>query len=204
MRSSRASSGIGRSRTNSGVHRNFLTKKMPGIRDGAMQPRDRLILFFSTGGYVGRAPLAPGTFGSFVGIPIAYAVHILFNARFAGALFLTILFIAAAVRIAGESEKLFGRKDASPIVIDEIAGYMVTLLGLPFNLATVTAGFFFFRVLDILKPFPIRWLERRLPGGFGVVLDDVAAGIYGNLLLRVFLSSGFLDSSLSGSFRTFS
>jgi phosphatidylglycerophosphatase A len=152
-----------------------------------MQLRDRLILFSSTGGYVGKMPLAPGTAGSLWGIPICY---IIVKAGSAEAFFLTILFIAAAVWIAGKAEELFGRKDANPIVIDEIAGYMVTLLGLPFNPTTVIAGFFLFRGLDILKPFPIRWLERRMPGGFGVVLDDVAAGIYGNLLLRVFFNAG--------------
>ena len=71
--------------------------------------------------------------------------------------------------------------------IDEIAGMAVTLVGLPFNLTTALIGFIFFRILDIVKPFPIRTLDKRLFGGFGVVMDDVAAGIFANLLLRVII-----------------
>jgi phosphatidylglycerophosphatase A len=77
------------------------------------------------------------------------------------------------------------KKDPGCIVIDEIAGIMVTFIGLPFNITTAVPGFLIFRLFDILKPFPIRYIERKLSGGAGVVLDDVAAGIYSNLSLRV-------------------
>jgi len=72
-------------------------------------------------------------------------------------------------------------------VIDEIAGMAVTLVGLPFNLTTVLIGFIIFRILDISKPFPIRALDQRLSGGVGIVIDDVVAGIFANLLLRLIL-----------------
>jgi phosphatidylglycerophosphatase A len=96
-----------------------------------------------------------------------------------------LVFILVAIGIASAAEKILKQKDPGQIVIDEIAGLMVTFAGLPFNLKTALAGFIIFRVFDILKPFPIRILERRVGGGTGVVLDDVLAGVYGNLILRL-------------------
>ena len=92
-----------------------------------------------------------------------------------------------AIWVAQEAERQIKEKDPGCIVIDEIAGMMVTLLGLPFDPLTVVAGFLIFRILDIFKPFPARLLEKTIPGGAGVVLDDIAAGIWGNLVLRVIL-----------------
>ena len=96
-----------------------------------------------------------------------------------------LVFIFFAIGIASAAEKIIQQRDPGQIVIDEIAGLMVTFAGLPFNLKTVLAGFIIFRVFDILKPFPIRMLERRIGGGSGIVLDDVLAGVYGNLIVRL-------------------
>jgi len=82
---------------------------------------------------------------------------------------------------------LIGGKDPSSIVIDEIAGMTVTLLGIPLTPFSLILGFLVFRAFDILKPFPIRLLDQKVPGGAGIVLDDVMAGIYGNLLIRIVL-----------------
>ena len=90
-----------------------------------------------------------------------------------------------AIGIASAAEKILKQKDPGQIVIDEIAGLMVTFAGWPFNLKTALAGFIIFRVFDILKPFPIRILDKRVGGGSGIVLDDVLAGVYGNLILRL-------------------
>jgi phosphatidylglycerophosphatase A len=98
------------------------------------------------------------------------------------------LFIVFAVWIANDAEKLLKKKDPGCIVIDEIAGMAVTLFGLPFNLTTALIGFIIFRILDISKPFPIRALDKRVAGGVGIVIDDVAAGIFANLLLRLILN----------------
>jgi phosphatidylglycerophosphatase A len=87
--------------------------------------------------------------------------------------------------VAGEAEKTLGDKDPGCIVIDEIAGMAVTFFALDFSWAVAIAGFALFRFFDVLKPFPIRYLEKRYGGGFGVVIDDVAAGVISNLVLRV-------------------
>ena len=87
--------------------------------------------------------------------------------------------------IAHDAEKILKKNDPGCIIIDEIAGFMVALFGLPFNAIYASAGFAIFRLLDILKPFPIRLIEKKLSGGTAIVMDDVVAGIFSNLVLRV-------------------
>jgi phosphatidylglycerophosphatase A len=147
-----------------------------------MKFRERALIFLASGFYIGTVPFAPGTFGSILGLPIAFLLsrlNLLLSVSF------ILLFIFFAIGIASAAEKILNQKDPAKIVIDEVAGLMVTFTGLAFDLRTAIAGFIIFRVLDILKPFPIRTLERSISGGSGVVLDDVMAGIYANLLLRV-------------------
>jgi phosphatidylglycerophosphatase A len=103
------------------------------------------------------------------------------------AIILAVLFIGFAVWIAHAAEKTLKKKDPGCIVIDEVSGMVVTLIGLPFNLTTAVIGFIIFRILDILKPFPIRTLDKRLAGGIGIVADDVVAGIFANIFLRILL-----------------
>ena len=149
-----------------------------------MHSTDRAVLFFSTGAYTGYLPYAPGTFGSMVGIALCYllsGIHAL------AAVFFTIALIFFAVWTADLSEKILAQKDPGCIVIDEIAGQVVALLGLPFDLFTVAMGFVVFRVIDIIKPFPIRAVERHIPGGAGVVMDDIVAGVFTNAILRLYL-----------------
>ena len=143
--------------------------------------RDRAILFISSGGFVGKISFAPGTFGSVLGLPVCYCLAFV---KVRIAILLTLLFVVFSIWIADRAEKLLRSKDPGYIVIDEIAGLLVTFLGIPFNLLNGAAGFLIFRIMDILKPFPARMLEKQLPGGAGVVMDDVAAGLYSNLLLR--------------------
>jgi phosphatidylglycerophosphatase A len=146
-----------------------------------MRLRDRAILFISSGGFVGKISFAPGTFGSVLGLPVCYCLAFV---KVRIAILLTLLFVVFSIWIADRAEKLLRSKDPGYIVIDEIAGLLVTFLGIPFNLLNGAAGFLIFRIMDILKPFPARMLEKQLPGGAGVVMDDVAAGLYSNLLLR--------------------
>ena len=92
-----------------------------------------------------------------------------------------------AVWISGQAEKLLGAKDPGCIVIDEIAGMAVTFLGVSFSVPAAIIGFILFRFFDILKPFPVGYMEKRFSGGLGVVMDDVAAGAMSNVALQVIL-----------------
>lgn len=146
-----------------------------------MNFKGKMVLFFSTGGYVGKIPFAPGTFGSVMGLVLCF-----FLSRFSLSLsaLTAITLILSAVWLSEYAEQLIGEKDPGCIVIDEVTGMVVTMIGLPFNALTALTGFVLFRALDIIKPPPVRTLQDGLSGGAGVVMDDVAAGIIGNLLLR--------------------
>jgi phosphatidylglycerophosphatase A len=143
---------------------------------------EKCVVLLATGCYAGYVPVAPGTFGTLVAIPLSYLLS-----RFSPVLrilFLS-LFTGFAVWMSGEAEKVFNKKDSGLIVIDEMAGFLVALFLIPWSVKSVVIGFFLFRLIDIAKPFPIRILESKLPGGWGVVGDDLLAGIYVNTILRV-------------------
>ena len=149
-----------------------------------MTLRRKTILFLSSGCRLGNMPFAPGSFGTLAGLPICWLLSTI-DVRIS--FFLIVLTVPFAIWIAGEAEKIIGKKDPGAIVIDEIVGMIFTLAGLPITVATAGLGFALFRVLDITKPFPIRFLERRVKGGSGIVLDDIAAGIIANITLRILL-----------------
>lgn len=145
---------------------------------------ERLIKILATGFGSGFAPLAPGTAGTLVGIPL----YLLFSVLPWPIRLITVLaFTCLSWHVADEAEKLFGRKDAQCIVIDEIAGLQWTLFLVAPTVFHVALGFALFRLFDIVKPFPARLFQERLPGGCGVVADDLAAGIYANLSLQVLI-----------------
>jgi phosphatidylglycerophosphatase A len=139
------------------------------------------ILFISSGTYLGYIPFASGTFGTLWGLPIFY---VLSAQPFWFQFSIILASIGLAIYVAGQSETLFKRKDPSQVVIDEIVGYMVTVAGMPFSWTTAISGFFIFRGMDILKPYPIRKIDQKMPGGWGIVLDDVLAGVYSQIILR--------------------
>jgi phosphatidylglycerophosphatase A len=152
----------------------------------------RLALFISTFGYVGYAPVAPGTFGSAAGLVVFYAV------RSTGSVAVEVGTIVALFAIgiwAGTvAEHHFGGVDPGPIVLDEVVGMLITLCLLPVNGTGVFVGFIVFRLLDVVKPFPSARFEK-LPGGLGVMADDGMAAIYGNLAMRgmMLLAPGWLS-----------
>jgi phosphatidylglycerophosphatase A len=149
-----------------------------------MNFREKSVMFLATGCFIGNIPFAPGTFGTILGLPLCFFLS---RTNFSVAVLLTAIFIVFAIFIAHHAEKILKKNDPGRIVIDEIAGFMVALFGLPFNAIYASAGFVIFRFFDILKPFPIRFLEKKVPGGAGVVIDDIMAGIYCNLVLRILL-----------------
>lgn len=101
------------------------------------------------------------------------------------AAFFTIALILGSVWVAHRAEQQLNAKDPGCIVIDEIAGMCVTMLFVPLTLTTGAAGFFLFRLFDIIKPPPARQMETILKGGWGVVMDDVVAGVMANIVLRI-------------------
>ena len=140
----------------------------------------RLALFIATCGYLGYAPLAPGTVGSAAGVVLFYAVRATGSTTLEVAAILILLILG--VWSATIAEEHLG-PDPGPVVIDEVAGMLITLALLPVNATGVIAGFVVFRILDVVKPWPAGRFES-LRGGVGVMADDTMAAIYGNLIMR--------------------
>jgi phosphatidylglycerophosphatase A len=146
----------------------------------------RLIVLVSSGLYTGYVPFASGTVASVlaVGLYLPVAALNVASPRF----FFYALLIAALTGVgiwtSGLAERIHGVKDSHKIVIDEIVGYFYAMILLPTTWKTVLAAFLLFRAFDVLKPFPIR-RSQRLPGGIGVMIDDILAGIYTCVLLHI-------------------
>jgi len=141
----------------------------------------RLAVLIATSGGAGYFPIAPGTVGSAVGIVIYFVTR--------GWPLTAQLALVAAVSIVGMwagsvAARHFGREDPGQVVIDEVAGQLLTLLGTGAGVGGIVLGFFVFRILDIIKPWPARGFER-FPGGVGIMADDLMVGVYGNLLVRL-------------------
>ncbi len=154
-----------------------------------------IVLFISTGAGFGYSPIASGTVGTFFpGIPLFLLLSKLLSPGWYIVSLIPV--IAVSLYLCDAAEKALGKKDASPIVLDEVCGYMVTMILIPVNFYTVIAGALIFRFFDIVKLFPANWAQDKLPGGAGVLFDDVFAGVYANIILRlgIFLyAKGIID-----------
>jgi phosphatidylglycerophosphatase A len=141
--------------------------------------KEKTIKFLASGFGSGLLPVAPGTFGTLAGVPICLlCLPLPWVLRLTIVLALT----ALSVYIAGRAEEIYQKKDDQRIVIDEIIGFQVAMLPVAITGLHLGVAFVLFRLFDILKPFPLNNLQR-LPGGWGVVLDDVGAGIYAGALM---------------------
>ena len=129
----------------------------------------------------GLSPVAPGTAGTLIGIPVVVIFQ--FLPTFA-VLVGTLLIVLLSVWLAGVVTREIGIEDHPSIVIDEIAGYTLAMTMIPVTWWTVIVGFLIFRLLDIYKPPPASWLDRNCTGGFGITADDVVAGIYTNIAMH--------------------
>lgn len=151
-------------------------------------PRRLLILSIATGLGSGFSPVAPGTAGSALAVLLYLPLGMFCASRgLAGwslYIILTLGLTALGIWAADRAEPIFGKKDAGQVVIDEIAGYFVTMFALPATWPWALAGFAAFRLFDVWKPWPIDNLQR-LRGGWGVMIDDLLAGVYGCALLHV-------------------
>lgn len=142
--------------------------------------KDFLVKAAATGLGVGYIPLMPGTFGTLLGVGICILLNM-------GGIYVYIAGVVvigiASIKVSGDADVLFGEHDSKKIVIDEIIGYLVAMLLIPAEVEYLAAGFIVFRIFDILKPYPAGMVDKKVGGGIGVVLDDVIAGVYTNIVL---------------------
>jgi len=149
--------------------------------------RARLALAVATLGGVGRAPVAPGTVASAI---TALALWLLSPPPLTLAVLLIVV-TGLGTWAADEAERALGDRDPGMIVVDEVAGMMLAVLAVPATPVVLLAGFLLFRVFDVVKPFPAN-VAQRLPGGLGVMVDDLVAGLYALALLALATSLGWL------------
>lgn len=147
------------------------------------------VLFLAFGFGSGLAKKAPGTFGTLAGIPVYW---VLSPAPFWLYSLLTVLVTVAGIWICQVASEKLGEHDFGGIVWDEIAGLLITLWFVPPSWLALFWGFVLFRVFDIVKPWPISWLDRHVHGGLGIMLDDVAAGVFAGVLLALMAVQGWL------------
>ncbi len=140
--------------------------------------------FLSLGFGSGLAPFAPGTFGTLVAIPLYWWASQL---SFAAYIITIVIGFSVGVYLCAYTSRSLGVHDHSGIVWDEIVGYFITMIAVPLDWRWVLAGFVLFRIFDIVKPWPIRWVDKQLQGGFGIMFDDVLAGIFALLTLHFFI-----------------
>ncbi len=143
---------------------------------------DKIIMFLATGFYSGNLPKAPGTWGSLMALVPWFFMRNLPLPSYL--ILITVIFVVGCL-LAGSAEKILDQADAGPIVIDEFVGMFITLIAAPAHPAAWIAGFFLFRFFDVLKPFPCSWFDTHIHGGFGIMFDDVIAGLYALLCLQL-------------------
>ena len=152
----------------------------------------RVALAIGVGLGIGKVRYFPGTAGTLWGV-LVYIIVALLGASWWWYIGILAVVFLAGVWASGRCEVLLGQKDHPSIVIDEVAGLLITLLGISFSPLALIVGFGLFRLFDIVKPFSIRRLQA-LPGGWGVMVDDVAAGLAANLVLRlIFVASTWVQ-----------
>jgi phosphatidylglycerophosphatase A len=145
---------------------------------------DRLVVFLASGAYVGYVPVASGTFGSLLALPLLIALARSGLSTAAVVALLTVASVLAMV-VAGRASRIYGVHDSSRIVVDEICGMAIAGALLPPTVWNLTLAFLVFRLFDIVKPFPAGYFDRDVKNGMGVVTDDLIAGVYANLVVRV-------------------
>lgn len=150
-----------------------------------------IIKFLATGLGLGYVPKMPGTAGSVLGLALVWALTGLQLEEY---LLFTVVFSLCCVWLADQADKQFSVKDAPEIVIDEIAGIVVTFVAIPWVPATVVLGFILFRFFDIVKIPPIRQ-SQGLRGGWGIVVDDLLAGLFANIVMQIVLSVWYMAAA---------
>lgn len=137
--------------------------------------------FFALGFGLGLAPKAPGTFGTLLGLPLLMVMP----AQLGSYLLVVLVLFAFGVWCCDVCTRYLGVHDHGAIVWDEVVGYLITMVALPVSWPWMLAGFVVFRFFDIIKPWPISWLDRRVHGGLGIMVDDVLAGVFAAITLQL-------------------
>ena len=141
-----------------------------------------LLLAFGLG--AGLSPFAPGTVGTLIALPLVWLLSTFPDSVYTAA---ALTCLVAGVPICGTAAQHLKTHDHPGIVWDEIAGMLLTLAFIPITVSTLVAGFALFRLFDILKPWPIRVIDRKVKGGLGIMLDDVIAALFANIVLQLTL-----------------
>lgn len=145
-----------------------------------MRFSERVIEAVVTFFYLGYLPLIPGTFASLAGVWL----YTIVKDNLLIYISVVLALVALGLVLTTQAEKLFKKKDPRCIVIDEIAGMLISFMFVPYDVKLIVVGFFLFRLLDAFKPYPIKKIES-LSGGTGIMLDDIIAGLYTNIILQV-------------------
>jgi phosphatidylglycerophosphatase A len=132
-------------------------------------------------------PVASGTFGALVVLPVTPWLAAMRERAPIGVILGVVGVVAVAIWAAGQAEAAFGRRDDRRIVVDEVTGMVLTAVTLPVGWGPAVLGFLLFRFFDVVKPPPARWFDQRVPGGIGVVADDLVAGLYAGIVARLVL-----------------
>ena len=155
----------------------------PPVERGPIEPGRRpLTAIIATFFFIGYIRAAPGTWASLATTLLAY---LFLPAAISTQILVTVAFSIIAVVASARAEEIYGH-DSGPIVIDEVAGMLVTLIGVPQNAVSYALAFVMFRLFDIIKPFPVH-LSEKLPGGWGVTADDLIAGLYALVSTRLII-----------------
>ncbi|MBI4697763.1 MAG: phosphatidylglycerophosphatase A [Nitrospirae bacterium] len=136
----------------------------------------------ATLGFIGYMPVAPGTWGTALAFLLAISLR-------PDDLTLSMILLPSfllGIMASHNAEKILG-KDSPRIVIDEFCGYLLSIAFVPKSIAYLIAGFVLFRIFDVMKPFPIRRIEQRVPGGAGIMLDDIMAAVYANIFMQAWI-----------------
>ncbi len=149
-----------------------------------MQGKRQWYWWLATGFGTGLSPIAPGTVGTLFGVPLVLFSQLMPVYIW---IFIVIFIFCISILVIKKFNHDLTKKDHPSIVIDEIVGFLVTMLFIPITWQNLAMGFLIFRFMDIVKPPPINWIDRKFSGSYGIVGDDIAAGIYANLLLQVIL-----------------
>lgn len=139
--------------------------------------------FLALGAGLGLAPKAPGTFGTLLGIPLL----LLMPQDLSVNVLVVFVLFAVGVWLCDQCATSLGVHDHPGIVWDEVVGYLITMLAVPRTIGWIVAGFVVFRLFDILKPWPISWVDKQVKGGLGIMLDDVLAAVFAAIVMQIAL-----------------